>query len=269
MVDAFNSSFRVYTSTRQTTAGTLVYGGLDGIGEKHNKRSTADPRVKFAGDEIEVSGGKIRAKEGSGTLTVTIGGKEVVEKGSEDVTVKIVYEAKTYVSDDIRIAITLPSSLGGVEKANISDNVDEVIEYSGNVISWQNNFEIAAGSKLEVTITKVDIPNSTADLTFTSIVGDPSAEASVGPTDKITVVGIGEDVDFEMVDENGNPIPDPSYPAASKQMIRFRFTARNTPIGDGGYVKVQLPPAWSGATTGNSPRHVELDTDLTANDRDR
>ena len=54
-----------------------------------------------------------------------------------------------------------------------------------------------------------------------------------------------------------------TQPRVSK-MIRFRFTARNTPIGEGGYVKVQLPPAWSGATTGNSPRHVELDTDLTA-----
>ena len=33
------------------------------------------------------------------------------------------------------------------------------------------NFEIEAGRKLEVTITKVDIPNSTADLEFSSTVG--------------------------------------------------------------------------------------------------
>ena len=257
MVDPFNSSFRVFTST----GATIDFAAETAELERNTINTVPEPDVKFAGDEIEVSGGKIRAKEGSGTLTVTIGGKEVVEKGSEDVTVKIVYEAKTYVPDIIPITITLPSSLGGVEKDNISDNVDEVIEYSSNVISWQSNFEIEAGRKLEVTITKVDIPNSTADLSFTSTVG--SGDAEVGPTDEITVVGTGEDVDFEMVDENGNPIPDPSYPAASKQMIRFRFTARNTPIGEGGHVKVQLPPAWSGATTGNSPRHVELDTDLT------
>ena len=88
----------------------------------------------------------------------------------------------------------------------------------------------------------------------------------MGPTDKVAVVGKAEDVDFDMVDANGNPISNPSYHAASKQEIRFRFTARNTTIGKGGYIKVLLPSLWARATTGNAPAQVAVDTTLTSKD---
>ena len=91
-------------------------------------------------------------------------------------------------------------------------------------------------------------------------------DESAGPEAEITVVGKAEDVIFEMVDANGNPISNPSYHAASKQEIRFRFTARNTTIGKGGYVKVLLPSLWGRATTGNAPAQVAVDTTLTAKD---
>ena len=105
-------------------------------------------------------------------------------------------------------------------------------------------------------------------MSFTSTVGSDTefVDESVGPADKVAVVGKVEDVDFDMVDANGNPISNPSYHAASKQEIRFRFTARNTTIGKGGYIKVLLPSLWARATTGNAPAQVAVDTTLTSKD---
>ena len=52
----------------------------------------------------------------------------------------------------------------------------------------------------------------------------------VGTPASIIVVGTGEDVDFEIVDLGGSSDPSPSYPAGSRQMIGFKFTARNTKV---------------------------------------
>ena len=101
-------------------------------------------------------------------------------------------------------------------------------------ISWTEEVPIGLTKKFTVTIKKVGIPNSTANLSFTSTV-----DALLHRTFRRSLLWAKRRMSIlKMVDANGNPISNPSYHAASKQEIRFKFTARNTTIGKGGYIKV-------------------------------
>ena len=62
----------------------------------------------------------------------------------------------------------------------------------------------------------------------------------------MVVVGTTEDdVVFEII-EDGSPVFDPYYPAASEQdSIQFQFTTENTTIQEGGELRFRLPRLWS------------------------
>ena len=59
-----------------------------------------------------------------------------------------------------------------------------------------------------------------------------------------------EDVVFEIIDnEYGDSVYNPSYPASSKQSIRFQFTPEGTSIQPGGSLWFTLPSLWSSPST--------------------
>ena len=94
---------------------------------------------------------------------------------------------------------------------------------------------------------QINVPDSTEDLVVNYITAvDPDDVGAVmGTSATITVVGKAADVRVEVVDlDNGNPL-DPSFDAASKQAIGFRFTAVNTSIEADGYFRITLPSNWA------------------------
>ena len=66
---------------------------------------------------------------------------------------------------------------------------------------------------------------------------------------KVAVVGTTrEDVVFEIIDNDfADPVSEPSYAAASKQSIRFRFTLDKTVIQPDGRLWFTIPVGWTSA----------------------
>ena len=139
-VDQFTSSFRVFTNTGPLTDSentptdlsddTIVWTAASGatLGSEL-ERSTlqrcstaigtvADPTALTTDANIDVTGGTVRAKAGSGTLTVTVNGAETVEKGTKEATLVLVYEAVTAFTAPI--VLTLDPNLIGIVKDNVS-----------------------------------------------------------------------------------------------------------------------------------------------------
>ena len=99
-----------------------------------------------------------------------------MEKGTKQTTLILVYEAVTSLTTPIEI--DLDADLIGVHKDNISVTGVNVLLNTDLLptLAWQTDVLIGLSKQFTVTITKVDIPNSTEDLTFTSRVGrvDPN-----------------------------------------------------------------------------------------------
>ena len=71
--------------------------------------------------DIDVTGGKVRAKAGSGTLAVTINGAETVEKGTKETTLKLEYETAVSLTNlPGGVEFSLDPNLSGIDKANVS-----------------------------------------------------------------------------------------------------------------------------------------------------
>ena len=93
----------------------------------------------------------------------------------------------------------------------------------------------------------MDLLPETGDAQWVVKLGDiniTDGDAKANPP--MVVVGTTEDdVVFEII-EDGSPVFDPYYPAASEQdSIMFRFTTENTTIQEGGELRFRLPRLWS------------------------
>ena len=90
----------------------------------------------------------------------------------------------------------------------------------------------------------MDLLEETGDFTWEVSLGD----VSIMPDDNPPMVVVGtteDDVVFEII-EDGRPVFDPYYHAASEQdSIQFRFTTENTTIQEGGELRFRLPRLWS------------------------
>ena len=183
-------------------------------------------------------------------VTLEIVKPKIVEKGAKDQEVQVKY---TSVSNlDHILQVLLPSDFGFSSGAEATDDISSSpIEFSLPTITW-DPLPTGRSQSVTATITKVNIPDQPDDYIVLSRVGGTAGDipdAASGPSATITVVGNGEDVDFEIVDlDGGSSDPSPSYPAGSRQMIGFKFTARNTKVTEGGKFEIELPRLWTSAS---------------------
>ena len=203
-----------------------------------------------------IEGGWTYSESGSGTLTVDT---PILEKGSANEDITITYTADTDLQGLV-LSITIESGLiltsltdergdGQVTGDGVIGGSNNELSISGNTITWtRREKKIANGDPFETTINNVAISESTKPYAITATVnGQPITDAD--DTAEIVVVGIGEDVDFEIVNlDNGNRIGSPIYPARSMQQIGFKFSLTNTSIEADGQVSFELPRDWSEPT---------------------
>ena len=207
-----------------------------------------DNSLTNAGADAEVTGGLVKAATDPGELTVS---PMVVERGKEKQSITITYKAlRTHFATDV-IKISLPDTIAAAsieEGANLTPSAGTTLTHAAEShdIRWSLTSQLNRGSSVKVSV-QINVPDSTEDLVVNYITaGDPdAADAVMGTSAKITVVGKAGDVRVEVVDlDNGNPL-DPSFDAASKQAIGFRFTAVNTSIEADGYFRITLPSNWA------------------------
>ena len=201
-----------------------------------------------AGDDAEVTGGLVKAATDPGELTVS---PMVVERGKEKQSITLTYKAlRTHFATDV-IKISLPDTIAAAsigKGANLTPSAGTTLTHAAEShdIRWSLTSQLNRGSSVKVRV-QINVPDSTEDLVVNYITAvDPDDAAAVmGTSAKITVVGKAADVRVEVVDlDNGNPL-DPSFDAASKQAIGFRFTAVNTSIEADGYFRITLPSNWA------------------------
>ena len=125
---------------------------------------------------------------------------------------------------------------------------NELTHATSTRIRWnRGDKKIDDGDEFDTTINNVAITDSTEVFTFITEVNGTEIDAANRA--KVTVVGTGEDVDFEIINlDNDNTISSPEFPARSMQQIGFRFTLTNTNIEAGGKVSLTLPRDWSQPT---------------------
>ena len=208
-----------------------------------------------------ITGGVIRRIEGSGTMAV----KPInVEQGSHNVEVELTFTAQADFSN-LDLEITVPavidtelqkdnrsgdgyvSGSGGDFHADHKDKdagkADDELVVGGSTITW-NGLILDEGQTFTTTIKDVDLLDQTGDFRWdVSLGGEPIMDDD---NPAMVVLGTTEDdVVFEII-EDGSPIFEPYYPAASEQeKIQFRFTTENTTIQEGGELRFRLPRAWS------------------------
>ena len=195
------------------------------------------------------------SEAGSGKMAAD---PKVLEKGSANEDITLTYTADTDLQG-LRLNIGIPSGLIETvltedrDDGQVTGDGDEKTELAAdsNEIRWNR-----AGKKIDdeatfdTTINNVAITDSTDVYTFTTMVNGDAIGTPGGEGDenlaKVTVVGTGEDVDFEIINlDNDNSIRSPEFPARSMQQIGFRFTLTNTSIEAGGKVSLTLPKDWS------------------------
>ena len=226
-----DTGFRVSTRTRVPAAVAKEDDDVD-----YDFASFEDPtevdyaRIEKADGKRAIMGGLIRIVAGSGRLAVK---PRVVEQNSLNQTITLTYTAATDIIEK-NLVVQLPSVI-----ERIGDVSPARKETSGRTLTWEKQ-TISEGHSFIVTITGVDFLGYTGDFHWiTTLDGTQLLDKDNPP---MVVVGTTKtDVAFDIVENGGVAVLDPSYPAASEQSIRFQFTAENTAIQDGGRLRFKVP----------------------------
>ena len=250
--DAANG-FRVGTRTRGDGPALtdLDYADLDDV---------AYVEIQKADGGRSISGGLIRTIAGSGTMMVEVmgTGSRLVEQNARDQTIKLTYTAATNFTKK-NLVIQMPSVIetelqettasgkGHVStttpKFDASIKAADRLKISGSQITW-TGVTLRRDQTFVTIVKRVDLLEYTGDFPWdTSLDG-----ASLPGADNKPMVVVGttaEDVAFRIVENGGVAVLAPSYPAASKQSIRFQFTAENTTIQPGGRLRFTVPGRWT------------------------
>ena len=235
--DEFSSSFQAFTNTTSFSSAIVL---VDANALERNPFNDDE-------DDVEITGGRIRAQAGSGELEIVK--PKIVEKGAEDQEVQVKYTSVSNLAHILKVVLPFSSYSSGAKATD--DISNSPITSSLPTLTW-NPLPTGRSQSVTATVTKVNIPDQPGDYIVLSQVGGAvgdTPDADSGPPATITVVGTGEDVDFEIVDlDDGSSDPSPSYPAGSRQMIGFKFTARNTKVMEGGKFVIELPKLWTSAS---------------------
>ena len=255
-VAVLRNNIRIFTTTNASSAVTSPAVDEDYM------RFTDIATPPTPDNPNRVIGGYIYPKAGSGSLAIS---PSVVEKDTEDQSLTLTYTAATdltsIVIDGTQIIwMQLPYGVT-VESEDPAIHTDSLLA-SGTII-WKQQAALTGADDVFTVTVNMDIPNDTDPLEIDVWVGDEGVETATdrtrdartyvdadedttgGQPHLVAVVGKGEDVVFDIISDRNNLIPFPSYPAASSQIIKFRFTALNTTIEEGGEVSIVLPRHWT------------------------
>ena len=230
--------FRVGTKTRGTLAD-LSDVDYFAIEELDGKRS--------------IDGGLVRTVVGSGTMAVK---PNLFEQGARNKNITLTFTATTDLpSGGLNLMITAPSFIetelaenthvpqASASKFHADVKVADRLVVSGNTITWKN-IVLRKGEKFVTQINRVNLREETGVDRWSVTLGGTALLDD--DNEQMTVVGtLAEDVVFEIVDDVGIAMSSPSYPAASVQSIRLRFTTVNTTILPGGRLWFSVPVGWS------------------------
>ena len=225
----------------------------------------------------KIEGGELGTVAGSGRMQIA---PVSLEAGSKARTFTLTYTAYTAVTGNIQITpmgivlddlddtdnvvVELQNNLGSSGKYGFvtgstspSGNMKGKLALTGNIITWKG-VKLAKNAKLTTIIRRVDVVAGARNYNWDvhvvteadgvtnaeNMLMDDATTADVVETATLSVVKTAsESVKFEALGPG-------SYPAASKQMISFRFTAEATPIRDGS-VWFTIPAALGSAPAAN------------------
>ena len=260
--------FRVYTRTRGADGDTTDDDNLSG---------EAFALIEKADGKRSIVGGMIRTVAGNGMLAIR---PDTVNQGTRQnftltftATTKftnkpLVIVAPSVIETDL-VETTHVTASGGSYHSDVKA-ADRLV-VSNNTITI-NGLNLRKSERLTIRVNNVNLSEDTGNFTWaTTLDGTDITAADENANPPIVVVGtMQDDVAFEIVDDTGAPISAPYYPAASKQSIRFRFTAVNTVIQPGGMLQFTLPDGWSRPSitdTANRPTvsivHLNDDNEVT------
>ena len=256
------TGFRVATRTRGS--GPLAKDDDDEDLDYADLAETDERYVeihKENGDR-SIIGGLIRTIKGSGTMVVEVMStrSRLVEQNARDQTIKLTYTAAADFTKK-NLVIQMPSVIEtGLQETSSSGKghvstttsrfdasiaaADQLkISSSGRTITW-TGVTLRRDQTFVTLVKRVDLLEYTGDNRWdTSLDGESLPDADNKP---MVVVGTtAEDVAFRIVENGGVAVLAPSYPAASKQSIRFQFTAENTTIQPGGKLRFTVPSRWT------------------------
>lgn len=194
----------------------------------------------------KLEGGKVRTVAGSGTLAIS---PVAIEAGAKRRTINLTYTAQTALPATTMITVTPAGIATPLASGNVTGATLGTGDAAGSIILDVGD-GLAKGKVLKATIKNVDIVTTADEYPWTVMHGTDSPDTAdvdetllvddARPTLSV-VYTKGDAVSFEVVG------PD-TFPAGSKQMIMFRFTADKTPIRDG-RVSFTIPSTLGSAPT--------------------
>ena len=242
------TGFRVATRTRGSGPALtdLDYAGLD---------LEDYIEITKANGDRSIAGGLIRTIAGSGTMVVE---PMIIEQNSRDATIKLTYTAATNFTKK-NLVIQMPSVIetelqetNASGKGHVSTTTprfdasikaaDRLI-IAGSTITW-TGVTLRRDQTFVTMVKRVDLLEYTGDFPWDTMLDGVSLPAADNKA-MIVVGTTAEDVAFRVVENGGVAVLAPSYPAASKQSIRFQFTAENTAIQPGGSLRFTVPGRWT------------------------
>ena len=239
--------FRVRTRTRGSEAN------LSDAGYVYIMHATDGTRT--------IVGGVIRTVNGSGKLVVK---PALLEQSATNKDFTLTFTATTDF-EKLNLVIEAPDVIetelqedqtsgdGYVNSPHKSklheDDTDDDLKIENNVITW-GKLTLRKGERFVTTISNVDLRDTPGDFTWETTLEDVNIKAAGGAAANPAIIVVGTldtDVVFEIVDDTdpGLGISEPSYPAASMQSIRFRFTTVGTAIQPGGRLWFTIPVGWT------------------------
>jgi len=244
--------FRVGTKTRVNgdALTDLDYADLDA-----DLDTDYEPIEKADGTR-SIVGGLIRTIAGSGMMAIS---PSTIEQGSGNRNIELTFTA-TADFEKLNLVITVPevietelqedrsSTDGYVATPHGSklheDDTKNDLKIDGRTITW-GKLTLRKGERFITNIRRVDLLDDlTGNFRWEVTLGGTAIRNDDNP--EMVVVGtMADDVAFEVVDDTDSPVYNPSYPAASKQSIRFRFTAEDTAIQPGGRLRFTVPGRWT------------------------
>ena len=242
--------FRVGTKTRVDGPALtdLDYADLEAL--------TDYEPIEKADGKRSIVGGLIRTIAGSGMMAIS---PSTIEQGSGNRNIELTFTA-TADFEKLNLVITVPevietelqeerSSTDGYVSTPHTSKLHEAdtkndLKIDGRTITW-GKLTLRKGERFVTNIRRVDLLDDlTGNFRWEVTLGGTSIRDEDNP--EMVVVGtMADDVAFEIVDDTDSPVYNPSYPAASKQSIRFRFTAEDTAIQPGGRLRFTVPGRWT------------------------
>ena len=236
----------------------------------------------------KVTGGMIATIAGSGDVTLnptfaavgtpkTFSVKYTALTALTDATLQITPMGVVIVDDPATTTVTevlsTTNSAYGYVRTSSTDARKGDLSVDGTMIEW-DNLTLKKGESVTTTVGPVNVMSRAGKATWTVALANNNAVIAADGSDNLTDVDSetkgNQTLDFYATEATASgvafAIANPmDYPAGSKQIIQFQFTANATPIRDG-YVRVQLPPTWTAPNTALKDAAKAAESKLTKDD---